>query len=317
MAIRCCSGIKPLTHGRVITISRRAKVTKDDRIQSYGALILGGNGKGVGGYGYGRGKSAQLALIDAEKKLHLNLQTLPLYEDYTIFHSVVGYFKRTVAIIRPAADGRGLQAGKLGHGIMACFGIKNAYCKVRRVVWVTLNLCVLFTVVLFCIDSRQLYGQNNIYSQTKSIFKALSLVRSAEELAMARGRKIWELNRSWIDRPARFLAFTTPERVRMKDEARLHEERVREVRKILVDGGRDQLEELLSSPAGLKAYVDSLTVERQLNGDPTPWLKSAAEDLGPGLDVDFNTAAVDPQEEEMADDEVLYADKDLVAPSSA
>ncbi len=57
-------GNKPLTHGRVITISTRAKVTKDDRVQSFGALILGGNGNGVGGYGYGRGKSAQLALID-------------------------------------------------------------------------------------------------------------------------------------------------------------------------------------------------------------------------------------------------------------
>ncbi len=57
-------GIKPLTHGRVITLSTHAKVTKDDRVQSFGALIIGGNGNGVGGYGYGRGKSAQLALVD-------------------------------------------------------------------------------------------------------------------------------------------------------------------------------------------------------------------------------------------------------------
>ncbi len=183
-------GIKPLTYGRVICISTRAKVTKDDRVQSFGALVLGGNGKGVAGYGYGRGKSGQLALIDAEKKLHLNLQTLPLYEDYTIFHQAVGYFKRTCAVIRPACDGRGLHAGKLAHGIMSCFGIKDAYAK--------------------------LYGQNNVYSQTKAIFKALSNVRSAEEFALARGRKFWELNRSWIDRPARFLDFKVPEKERMK-----------------------------------------------------------------------------------------------------
>ena len=68
-----------------------------------------------------------------------------------------------------------------------------------------------------------MYGQNNVYSQTKAIFKALSLVRSAEEFAMSRGRKIWELNRSWLDRPARFVDFEKPEHVRMKDEARLHE----------------------------------------------------------------------------------------------
>ena len=62
------TGIKPLTYGRVICISKRAKVTRDDRIQSSGALILGGNGNGVAGYGYGRGKTAQLALIDGISK---------------------------------------------------------------------------------------------------------------------------------------------------------------------------------------------------------------------------------------------------------
>ena len=55
----------------------------------------------------------------------------------------------------------------------------------------------------------QLFGQKNIYSQTKAIFKALSHVRSAEEFAMSRGRKLWELNRSWIDRPARFMVCKT------------------------------------------------------------------------------------------------------------
>ena len=56
----------------------------------------------------------------------------------------------------------------------------------------------------FCI---QLYGNKNIFNRTKSIFLALGLVRSAEEFAMARGRKLWEVNRTWIDRPGRFTDF--------------------------------------------------------------------------------------------------------------
>jgi small subunit ribosomal protein S5 len=282
------SGIKPLTYGRVICISTRAKVTRDDRVRSFGALILGGNGNGVAGYGYGRGKTGQLALIDAEKKLHLNLFTLPRYEDYTIFHPVAGYFRRTVAVVRPASDGRGLHAGKLAHGIMSCFGIRDAYAK--------------------------LYGQKNVYSQTKAIFKALSHVRSAEEFAMSRGRKVWELNRSWIDRPARFMDYTVPEKQRMQSEAAAHDERIQEVRRILMDMGRDEQEDLLSSPGGLKAFVDMITAERLASEDPVPWIRAVEAEAakrngfgaGASLDVDFD---------DFENDEIVYADKELVDPS--
>ena len=57
-------GVKPLTHGRVICFSRRAKVTKTNKVVSYAALVIGGNGNGVAGYGYGRGNTPDSAMID-------------------------------------------------------------------------------------------------------------------------------------------------------------------------------------------------------------------------------------------------------------
>ena len=218
-------------------VSKKSKVTRAKKTLSFAGLIIGGNGNGVAGYGYGRGKTVESAMLDAERKLHQNLFVLPLYENYTIFHAVTGYFKRTVCVIRPAPDGRGLAGGKLSHGIMSCFGIRDACSK--------------------------FFGSKNIYNRTKAVFNGLSLVRSAEEFAMSRGRKLWELNRKWIDRPARFTDYQMTEKQRMKLEADEHSHRFRHVRKILKDYGRDHLD-IINTPAGL--YTTMLRVESERKG---------------------------------------------------
>lgn len=223
---------------------------------------------------------------------------MPLYENYTIFHPVVGYFKRTVALIRPAPSMRGLYAGKLPHGIMSCFGLRDAYCK--------------------------LFGNNNIYNQTKAIFTALSHVRSAEEFALARGRKLWELNRSWISRPARFTEFDMPENLRMKREADEHDARFRHVRSILKNYGRDQMD-TINTPHGLYNVIKEIEDERLGAGISVPWRKDAG--LGPETENSIDDFVRDNpdlgesgevnklfENEDFDEEEFIYFDKDLVDP---
>jgi hypothetical protein len=131
--------------------------------------------------------------------------------------------------------------------------------------------------------------------------------------------------------------FDKPESQRQYEEAHMHEERVREVRKILVDLGRDEIEEMLSTPFGLKTFVDMITTERHLAGEPTPWtfdpLRADAADQGSlvgglSLDADFAAAVEsaaekqkqeqlqsDLEDDEFADDEIIYHDKDMVDPA--
>jgi hypothetical protein len=108
-----------------------------------------------------------------------------------------------------------------------------------------------------------------------------------------------------------------------------HEERVREVRRLLVDFGRDEMEDLLSSPYGLKTFVDMITAERIINGDGAPWVKAAETafaDARGALDADFSDEALargakkqntnsdnalTDDEDFDANDEVVYQDKEL------
>lgn len=114
-----------------------------------------------------------------------------------------------------------------------------------------------------------------------------------------------------------------------QNEAVAHEERVREVRRLLVDFGRDEMEDMLSSPYGLKTFVEMITAERIINGDGAPWVKAAETafaDARGALNADFSDEALasgakkpnsnadnalTDDEDFDANDEVVYQDKDL------
>lgn len=63
----------------------RNKIVAQGRVETHGALIIGGNGKGVGGFGYGRGRSPVEAMEDAKKDLLKNLMYVPLSADRNLW----------------------------------------------------------------------------------------------------------------------------------------------------------------------------------------------------------------------------------------
>jgi len=75
-------------------------VKSQGRVQSFGELIIGGNGNGCAGYGYGKGRSSGEAMTHAKKDLAKNIQYIPLSPDRNLWTEVRGKDKSNRVIVR-------------------------------------------------------------------------------------------------------------------------------------------------------------------------------------------------------------------------
>ena len=112
---------------RVVFINRVAKTVKGGRRMSLQAFVVVGDGKG--NVGLGAGKSAEVptaiskAAIDAKKHMF----HVPVTEEGTIPHDVLGEFARI--LIKPAVEGTGVIAGGAVRPLFELAGIKNVLSK--------------------------------------------------------------------------------------------------------------------------------------------------------------------------------------------
>ncbi len=107
---------------RVVYINRVSKTVKGGRRMSLVALVVVGDGKG--NVGVGMGKSAEVPL-DAKK----NMFHVPVTEQGTIPHEVLGHFGAGRIIIKPAVEGTGVIAGGAVRPLFELAGIKNVLSK--------------------------------------------------------------------------------------------------------------------------------------------------------------------------------------------
>ena len=109
---------------RVVYINRVSKTVKGGRRMSLVALVVVGDGKG--NVGVGMGKSAEVPLaLDAKK----NMFHVPVTEQGTIPHEVLGHFGAGRIIIKPAVEGTGVIAGGAVRPLFELAGIKNVLSK--------------------------------------------------------------------------------------------------------------------------------------------------------------------------------------------
>ena len=105
---------------RVVYINRVSKTVKGGRRMSLVALV-----------GVGMGKSAEVpmaiskASLDAKK----NMFHVPVTEQGTIPHEVLGHFGAGRIIIKPAVEGTGVIAGGAVRPLFELAGIKNVLSK--------------------------------------------------------------------------------------------------------------------------------------------------------------------------------------------
>ncbi|WP_298817129.1 30S ribosomal protein S5 [Chloroflexus sp.] len=144
---------------RVVQINRVSKVVKGGRRFSFSTVVVVGDGKGHVGIGMGKAAEVPDAIRKGAEAAKRNLIRVPLVHA-TVPHEVVTKFGATKVMLRPAAPGTGVIAGRGVRPVVEAAGIKDLLSKV--------------------------YGSNNPVNVVKATFKALSEMTSLQEMARRR-----------------------------------------------------------------------------------------------------------------------------------
>ncbi len=112
----------------VVFINRVAKVNKGGRRFKMAALVIVGDRNGRVGVGYGKGSEVPIAVQKGIQNAKKNLFKIPR-RGSTIPHKVVGEFKASKVVIKPAAPGTGVIAGGPIRVLFELAGIKDVLAK--------------------------------------------------------------------------------------------------------------------------------------------------------------------------------------------
>ncbi len=144
---------------RVVQINRVSKVVKGGRRFSFSTVVVVGDGKGHVGVGMGKAAEVPEAIRKGTEAAKKNMIRVPLVGG-TVPHDVLAKFAATKVMLRPAAPGTGVIAGRGVRPVVEAAGIKDVLSKV--------------------------YGSNNPVNVVKAAFQALSELTSLNEMARRR-----------------------------------------------------------------------------------------------------------------------------------
>ena len=152
---------------KVIKLSRVAKVVKGGRRFSFSALVTVGDQNGSVGIGFGKANEVTDAISKASQNAKKNFKKIRLSKKKTVPHEIIGTFKSSKVIIRPATPGTGIIAGGAVRSIMDVVGVHDVLAKV--------------------------VGSKNQLNVTKATMNGLESLMNIKVIAERRGKKITDL----------------------------------------------------------------------------------------------------------------------------
>ena len=152
---------------KLVSINRITKVVKGGRRFAFSALVVVGNQIGSIGVGHGKAKQVPDAIKKATETAKKNLFKIPLHEDRTLHHDVLGKDGAGKVLLRAAPSGTGIIAGGPIRAACEVVGIKDIVAKSL--------------------------GSSNPINVLRACMKALKSQSSPKSIAEVRGLKISEI----------------------------------------------------------------------------------------------------------------------------
>lgn len=157
----------------VVQINRVSKVVKGGRRFSFSTVVVVGDGKGHVGVGMGKAAEVPEAIRKGVESAKKNVIRVPLINT-TIPHDVLTRYASSKVMLRPAAPGTGVIAGRGVRPVVEAAGIRNLLTKA--------------------------YGSNNPVNVVKATFQALRELTSLEDIARMRDMTPRELHQRRVRR---------------------------------------------------------------------------------------------------------------------
>ena len=151
---------------KLVVVNRVSKTVKGGRIARFAALMVVGDGNGHVGYGLGKAAEVPEAIRKGIEDAKKNMITVSL-KGTTIPHEVLGVYGAGQVLLKPASEGTGLIAGGTARKVLEMAGVRDVRAKCLR--------------------------SNNPVNVVKATFEGLKALRTAEEVAKARGLDVTEL----------------------------------------------------------------------------------------------------------------------------
>ena len=113
---------------KLIKLNRTAKVVKGGRRFSFSALTVVGDQKGRVGFGFGKANDVTEAIRKSIDKAKRNLVTVPI-KNGTIPHDILGKYKSSSVLLKPACSGTGIVAGGPVRAVLEAAGATDVLAK--------------------------------------------------------------------------------------------------------------------------------------------------------------------------------------------